>query len=122
MAAFLLIDLATIEPYSGLQVVLQATLLLLFGLVLYTLVGLPVLWMAFREITDSVLGLPLGQTFDRLPRRLTSRFASFGEAMSGSLDAELKGRFAQLRGACALGCQPAISGPRTCPTRFVPTA
>jgi hypothetical protein len=71
----------------------------LFLALVHQLVRLGALWEAVRERSEAVMSLPMGLAVDRLPRRLTSRFGSFLEAIQQRQDVELAARFAQADGA-----------------------
>lgn len=94
---FVVCDVATIESCTPTAWALSSGLLALFLVLIYNAFRLYQVWRDFTPLTNAILCLPLGIVFDNLPKRLTSRFAALGDALSLDLDEELEPRLAQLR-------------------------
>jgi hypothetical protein len=99
LTGFLLTHASSFEPYELMRWALVAALIALFLIVLIRSFRLTLHWQAFQILTETVQSLPLGQAFDRLPPRLTSRFGSFSDAIVGRGDPELESRFDHVRSA-----------------------
>jgi hypothetical protein len=97
VVTFIAFSVTTQEPSGMASLALHAILVAMFvGLIHATLV-LYAYWRRLGKLSDDVLSLPMGSAFARLPKRLTSRFGDYGEALGGDGDGELKERFAHLR-------------------------
>ncbi|MDR3620324.1 MAG: hypothetical protein P4L85_13315 [Paludisphaera borealis] len=97
LLGFLTFSASTLEPSSLLSLAMRLLLAALFGAVIHIAIYLREYWTRLDAWTESLLSLPMGDAFDRLPLRLTSRLGNFADVWTGGADKELDERLHLIR-------------------------
>jgi hypothetical protein len=97
LMGFVLLRTSGFEPAGWVHWALRLGLLMLFTTLLHEVAVVCTVWQRFSALTASLLNLPLGSVFDRLPKRLTAQFASPLRTVGLGAADELTARFGQIR-------------------------
>ncbi|WP_237170548.1 hypothetical protein [Paludisphaera borealis] len=97
LLGFLTFSASTLEPSALLSLAMRLLLAALFGAVIHIAIYLREYWTRLDAWTESLLSLPMGDAFDRLPLRLTSRLGNFADVWTGGADKELDERLHLIR-------------------------